>query len=187
MTPVGRLALIKLSEHESRVVFIFHTLLLDGWSKGILLKEIIDVFESLPSDNSMQIELMGCTGAGKSTLIRGMLEDCRAGGLVAWRGDDFALQQAGLTGLKDHLGRTLLVDLFSLFGCLLAWPHHRPLLEKTVHRRSSSWIDYIDFTAYAVGDMKEATPGVAGDLSLVQDSSTDGPIIVTQPRATSEL
>ncbi len=75
----------------------------------------------------MQIELMGCTGAGKSTLIRGMLEACRTRGLDASLGDDFVLQQGGLTGLKSHLGRTLLVDLFSLFGCLLAWRHNRRL------------------------------------------------------------
>ena len=90
------------------------------------------------------------------------------------------LQQADLTRL--YLGRTPLADLFSLFGCLLAWPHHRRLLEKAVRG-----IDHVDFTAYAAGDMKEATPGAAGDSSLVQDSSTDGPIIVTQPREISAI
>ncbi len=75
----------------------------------------------------MQIELMGCTSAGKSTLFRGMLEACRSRGVDASLGDDFVLRQAGLGRLKSHLGRTLLVDLFSFFGCLLAWRHNRRL------------------------------------------------------------
>jgi hypothetical protein len=73
----------------------------------------------------MQIELMGCTGAGKSTLIRGMLEACRTRGLDALLGDDLVLQQVGLSGLKSHLSRTFFVDLLCLVGCLLAWRHNR--------------------------------------------------------------
>jgi acyl carrier protein len=45
--PLARLTLIRLSENEIRVVFTIHTLLVDGWSKGIVLKEINEVFAAL--------------------------------------------------------------------------------------------------------------------------------------------
>jgi hypothetical protein len=69
----------------------------------------------------MQIELIGCTSAGKSTLLRGILKVCREQEIEALSGDDFVLEQIRLNWVKSYLARTLLVDLFSLFACLLTW------------------------------------------------------------------
>ena len=73
----------------------------------------------------MQIELIGCTGAGKSTLTRGILQACHEQGLDLLLGDDFVLKQARLNGLKSRLPRTLLVDLAALLACLVTWRNNR--------------------------------------------------------------
>ncbi len=69
----------------------------------------------------MQIELVGCTSAGKSTLIRGILQACHEQGIDILPGDDFVLKQVRLNWIKGHLPRTLLVDLVALFTCLVTW------------------------------------------------------------------
>lgn len=72
----------------------------------------------------MQIELMGCTSAGKSTLSRGILRRCQQQGVAISAGDDFVLQQVGLNWVKGHGPRTLLVDLLALCACLATWRSH---------------------------------------------------------------
>ena len=72
----------------------------------------------------MQIELIGCTSAGKSTLIRHILQSCREQGVDILLGDDFVLRQVRLDWIKSHLPRTLLVDLLALIACLMTWRKH---------------------------------------------------------------
>jgi thymidylate kinase len=69
----------------------------------------------------MQIELIGCTGAGKSTLVKNILQACREQEIDVLNGDDFVLKQARLNWVNSYLTRTLLIDLLSLFACLLTW------------------------------------------------------------------
>jgi hypothetical protein len=69
----------------------------------------------------MQIEIIGCTSAGKSTLTRGILQTCHQQGIDILLGDDFVLKQIRLNWVKSHLPRTLLVDLVALFACLVTW------------------------------------------------------------------
>lgn len=69
----------------------------------------------------MQIELIGCTSAGKSTLTRSILQTCHQQGLDILLGDDFVLKQVRLNWVKSHLPRTVLVDLLALFACLITW------------------------------------------------------------------
>src|SRR5450759_2322075 len=70
----------------------------------------------------MQIELLGCTGAGKSTLAQSILLSCRSRGLKAYLGDAFVLDLLRLEWVKPHLIRTLLVDLGAFVACLLTVP-----------------------------------------------------------------
>ena len=69
----------------------------------------------------MQIELIGCTSSGKSTLSRRILHACRERGIDILLGDDFVLKQVRLNWIKNHLLRKLLIDLAALFACLLTW------------------------------------------------------------------
>lgn len=73
----------------------------------------------------MQIELIGCTSAGKSTLIKGICQACQEQGLELLLRDDFVLKQVRLSWIKSHLPRTLLVDLVALFACLITWRRNR--------------------------------------------------------------
>jgi hypothetical protein len=75
----------------------------------------------LQVDGIMQIELIGCTGAGKSTLARGILQADREHGIDALMGDEFVLKQVRLNWVKGRLARTLCMDLLSLFACLVTW------------------------------------------------------------------
>jgi adenylate kinase family enzyme len=72
----------------------------------------------------MQLELIGCTGAGKSTLTRRILQAGHEQGVDLVLGDDFVLEQVRLHRIKSRLLRTLLVDLLALFACLGTWRNH---------------------------------------------------------------
>jgi deoxyadenosine/deoxycytidine kinase len=67
----------------------------------------------------MQIELIGCTGVGKSTLVKKMLQSCRENGIIACTGDQFVLKQMKLGWIKNYYIRTIFVDIFTLSACLL--------------------------------------------------------------------
>lgn len=79
-----------------------------------------------------QIELIGCTSAGKSTLARGILQASRAQGLDVVMGEDFVLKQVRLDWVKRKLARTLCVDLLSLLACLATWRDNRELYLFTI-------------------------------------------------------
>jgi hypothetical protein len=66
----------------------------------------------------MQIELFGCTSAGKSSLARHIVRSSRKLGMGAVMSEDFVLTQARLNWIRGRLARTLLVDLLSLAACL---------------------------------------------------------------------
>lgn len=68
----------------------------------------------------MQIELIGCTSAGKSTLAEGILQACSTRGIDASLGNDYVLKQARLNWVRSYLVRTFVLDLLSLFGCLVS-------------------------------------------------------------------
>lgn len=72
------------------------------------------------------IELFGCTGVGKSTLLDGLLQAYLRQGIDALTGEDLALEKVHLNWVKGHLARTLLIDLISFFFCLLTWQKRMP-------------------------------------------------------------
>jgi len=80
----------------------------------------------------MRIELIGCTGAGKSTLSGRILRACRARGIDAWTGYDFVLRQIRLDWVESRLIRGLLVNLIALFVCLLAWRSNLAFYQFTI-------------------------------------------------------
>ncbi len=80
----------------------------------------------------MQIEFIGCTSAGKSTLAGEIFQVCRKRGIDAWMGDNFVLDQARLNWVQGGFIRTLLIDVISLFVCLATWRGHQEFYHFTL-------------------------------------------------------
>jgi hypothetical protein len=95
----------------------------------------------------MQIELIGCTGAGKSTLAGRIVEGCRARGIEVVKSEDFVLQRVRLQWIKRRLARTVLLDVISLLTCLVTW-RTRPGLYRftfrTIARVRASWFERLN-------------------------------------------
>lgn len=75
----------------------------------------------------MQIELIGCTSAGKSTLAAGIVQACRQQGLEIFLAEDFVLRQLRLNWIRSVLLRKFLVNLVALFASMVTWPKNRKL------------------------------------------------------------
>lgn len=75
----------------------------------------------------IRIELIGCTGAGKSTLVGQVRERLAAQGLASTTGYDLVLSGLRLGWLRGRLARGLAVNLLAIGAALLAWPRHRSL------------------------------------------------------------
>lgn len=74
----------------------------------------------------MQIELIGCTSAGKSTLIRNILQANSDQAIDISLGDDFILEKLRLHRATGYLPRSLLVNMVALLACLITWrKNHR--------------------------------------------------------------
>jgi hypothetical protein len=69
----------------------------------------------------MQIELFGCTCAGKTTLAQKVLETCQEQGINLLMGDDYVLKLGWLNWMKGSLARKLSMQLVSLIACLATW------------------------------------------------------------------
>ena len=55
--PLMRLALIQLAEDAHQFVWTYHHLLLDGWSRSLLLKEVFTFYEAFAQDQDVELEL----------------------------------------------------------------------------------------------------------------------------------
>jgi hypothetical protein len=69
----------------------------------------------------MQIELLGCTGAGKSTLIQEALKSNHQYGRHLVTSYEFVLGWARLGWVRNRKLRTLFLNLIALAACLLTW------------------------------------------------------------------
>lgn len=72
----------------------------------------------------MQIEIIGCTGSGKSILVKGVLQYCHDQQIEATSGDEFVLKLAHLHWIKGHYTRTIAIDVISILSVLLNAPKH---------------------------------------------------------------
>lgn len=80
----------------------------------------------------MQVELIGCTSAGKSTLKSSFMALCAERQLVVWGDKEYVLKQLGLNWIQNELLRTLLVDLAALIACLLTFGRNRTFYQFTL-------------------------------------------------------
>jgi thymidylate kinase len=81
----------------------------------------------------MIIEFIGSTGAGKTTLIKHILDTCEREGIYAVVGTDFVLKQCRLNGVKSHLLRAVLINLISLSASLAAWRNNLVFYRFVIH------------------------------------------------------
>ena len=75
----------------------------------------------------MQIDFIGCTSAGKSTLIQNAIQTHCQPDLEILTREDFVLKQLHLNWINGHRPRTILVDLIALFLCLITWRNNLDL------------------------------------------------------------
>ncbi len=66
----------------------------------------------------MQVELIGCTGAGKSTFAEHFIEECAAKQINAVTSVDYLLGKVGLNWVSSRIARALLIDVVCLPGCI---------------------------------------------------------------------
>ena len=75
----------------------------------------------------MQIELFGCTGAGKSSLLRQILHAQSGQRPAITRGDDFLLRRMRLAWVKGA-ARPVVLNALSIAMCVFAWRKRRAFL-----------------------------------------------------------
>ena len=72
----------------------------------------------------MQLELVGCTSAGKSTLAKRIAAAARAQGVDLTPGDEFVLNHPGLRHLRLRRLRAVAIHVVAFWGCLTkGWQH----------------------------------------------------------------
>lgn len=67
----------------------------------------------------MQIELIGCTSAGKSSLVKNLLRSNHRNGLNLVTSYDFVLSWVNLDWIKSHGVRMLCLNLIALLACMI--------------------------------------------------------------------
>ena len=91
----------------------------------------------------MQLELVGCTGAGKSTLAKRIESAARAQSVDLALGDEFVLLRLGLRRMRARRLRAVAVHVVAFWGCLTrGWRHgafiriaYRVLCDPKIPRR----------------------------------------------------
>jgi thymidylate kinase len=73
----------------------------------------------------MHVELIGCTGAGKTTLARSLVAAGRTMGLDVVLGDDFVLDRIRLNWIRGSFLRRRLVEAFGVLCYLTCWRQYR--------------------------------------------------------------
>jgi adenosyl cobinamide kinase/adenosyl cobinamide phosphate guanylyltransferase len=69
----------------------------------------------------MQIEVIGCTSAGKSTFIQKVLNANQPNGFHLVTSYDFVLNWAHLSWVKQHRIRMFILNLIALLACVFTW------------------------------------------------------------------
>ena len=92
---------------------------------------------------SVHIELIGSTSAGKTTLARKMVETGKQQGLDIFLSDEFILQQAHITWVKNEFIRRRLIEAISFTVSLTCLRRYREFIEFVLREGKStpgSWI-----------------------------------------------
>jgi hypothetical protein len=72
----------------------------------------------------MHIEVIGCTGAGKTSLVGGILRVARERGIRAITGEEWILTRPVDSHLRGRLARTLTIDALAAVSCTRTWSRY---------------------------------------------------------------
>lgn len=131
------------------------------------------------------IEFIGCTSAGKSTLVNAILQSGRQDGLDIWTGEDFTLKQIHAEGLKNNLVRALLVNFLAILVGLAVWRKYNEFYKFVIHAideipRPDSWLEkfYIGKNVFKnIGIFEIARQRLSSDQVVLLD---EGPLQLAQ-------
>jgi deoxyadenosine/deoxycytidine kinase len=90
-----------------------------------------------------QIELFGCTSAGKTTLTREVFLSCKQEGLNLVLASDYLLSRLNLAWIKHRIIRLIFIDSFCASACLLTFPKNFKLYKfcfRQIAKLNYSWI-----------------------------------------------
>jgi thymidylate kinase len=91
----------------------------------------------------MQIEIIGCTSAGKSTLARRMVQAGHELGIDVQLSDDFVLKLIRLNRIKNAFVRRRVIEALALLTCLVLWRKHRKFYDFAIRaslQAPGSWL-----------------------------------------------
>lgn len=84
-----------------------------------------------PLRREMQIEFIGCTSSGKTTLVKNLQQANLAQGIQAYTSHNFVLIQMHLDWITNDVLRKLLLHLLAFFACLLTCRKNWKFFERT--------------------------------------------------------
>src|SRR5574341_834331 len=90
----------------------------------------------------MQIELIGCTSAGKTTLAQKIVDVGKRQGIDITLGDDFVLQSLRLDWVQNEFIRRRFLEICAAFICLRHWRKYREFCRfvfRVVFQAPGSW------------------------------------------------
>ncbi len=101
----------------------------------------------------MQIELTGCTSAGKTTLMSRICRASHEQSLDVVAGDEFILGLVRLNGIRSHIARTLIIDFIAGIACLATiarhWGFYRFSL-RLIFRLRTGWFERLNLARNAL-------------------------------------
>jgi thymidylate kinase len=95
----------------------------------------------------VQIELFGCTSAGKTTLSRQVALACKQEGINLVLHDDFLLKQLRLNWIRSKIIRVFIIDIYCMIACLLTTRKHFELYQfclKIVMKLPVPWLTKVN-------------------------------------------
>lgn len=91
----------------------------------------------------VQIELLGCTGVGKTTLSSQIYLACQQAGIDLLPHEEYLLTRLRLNWVRSRIVRTILIDLYCLTACLGTFRKHSKLyrfIYAAIARLQVAWL-----------------------------------------------
>ncbi len=127
----------------------------------------------------MHIALIGPSSAGKTTLARAIVQECRERGNAAWLSEDFASRHLGVGWLPSAFLRRRVIELASLLYSVASWRRYRDFHGTTfriIREAPGSWL-------YKAG-LVRLTLRKTGIHEMIRRGLQDGQVVISDNEAT---